>query len=178
MEQTSLLSQSVWLELPKATRTKIASVFNFPEKGNVQTMYGPHGPVVLNDGYGYDALKLVTLERMQELTGSQSDNFYHLFKKIVLLVNEEGVQFYEDRGLTKEEGEAIIKIAREKGKSDDKVILTEEEILVNIKGEKLDPEILTKETPTKKKFCDSCDSKGRFHKKDCPNKEQKHAKTA
>lgn len=149
MEQTSLLSQSVWLELPKPTRAKIAALFEFPEKGNIQTMYGPTGPVVISDGYGYDALKLITMERMQELTGSKSDNFYQLFKKIVMLVDEESVA----------PEEIVEGFDSLKELVDDTV--TEIEI---------DEDSITRGTypSLKKKFCEKCASKGGRHLKICP----------
>lgn len=86
MEQ-SLLSQSVWLSLPLETRAKLANLFSFSEKGSVQTMYGPNGPVVISDGYNYDHLKLITLEKLQKRMGSQSDNFYDLFNHLVEVID-------------------------------------------------------------------------------------------
>lgn len=87
MEQ-SLLSQSVWLALPLNTRAKLAKLFEFPENGSVQTMYGPNGPVVISDGYSYDHLKLISLRKMQELLGSDSTNFYDLFRATVANVDD------------------------------------------------------------------------------------------
>lgn len=82
MEQ-SLLSQSVWLSLPLETRAKLAKLFELPEKGSVQTMYGPNGPEVITDGYGYNHLKLISLEKMQAMLSSDSMNFYDLFRAVV-----------------------------------------------------------------------------------------------
>lgn len=85
---TSLLSQSVWLELPQDTRSKLAKLFNFPEKGGVQVQNGPQGARVISDGYGYDSLKLVTLDKMNELLGTDTDNFYSAFKDMVNNLDE------------------------------------------------------------------------------------------
>lgn len=87
MEQ-SLLSQSVWLSLPLETRAKLAKLFDFPEKGSVQTMYGPNGPVVISDGYNYGHLKLISLDKMQEMLGSKSENFYEVFNATVAAIDD------------------------------------------------------------------------------------------
>lgn len=153
----SLLSPQVWLTLPKETRQKIADLFSITKSGSVYVVNGPNGSEVQSDGYSYSDLSVITVERMQELTGSTSDNFYALFKKIVLLVNEETL--------------------------DEVIEVVEEAILENIEKDMEEGMVL--DVPeedfkiateiTKAKFCDTCDSKGRFHKKDCPNKTT-HAK--
>lgn len=86
--ETSLLSQSVWLALPIETRAKLVKLFNFPDKGSVQTMYGPNGPEVISDGYGYHHLQLITLEKMQMMLGSDSPDFYDLFRAIVANIDD------------------------------------------------------------------------------------------
>lgn len=113
--ETSLLSQSVWLDLPLQTRAKLANLFDFPEKGSVQVVYGAEGPKVLNDGYGYDHLKLITMEKMQQMLPSDSDNFYHLFGALVKNLDAiiGGVQFYDDTKLDKEEVIEVLKITEE-----------------------------------------------------------------
>lgn len=147
MEQ-SLLSQSVWLSLPLATRSKLAELFEFPERGSVQTMYGPNGPEVITDGYGYNHLKLITTEKMQEITGSESDNFYELFKKTVRFVNGE-----------EEERAELLAI-------DELIETVEEAILDNLEQE------MEEEKP---RFCAYCDSKGVRHLKICTRNETKTA---
>lgn len=89
MEQTSLLSGSVWLSLPQETRAKIAELFDIKKSGNVYVVNGANGAEVQSDGYTYKDLSVITLERMQEITGSKSENFYHLFKNIVAIVQDE-----------------------------------------------------------------------------------------
>lgn len=113
--ETSLLSQSVWLDLPLQTRAKLAKLFEFPEKGSVQVVYGAEGPKVLNDGYGYDHLKLITIEKMQQLLASDSDNFYYLFGALVNNLDDiiGGTQFYDDTRLDKEEVIEVLKITEE-----------------------------------------------------------------
>lgn len=79
----SLLSQSFWLALPIETRTKLALLFDMPEKGNVEVSYGPEGPKVISDGYGYEHLKLITIERMNEILGTEYSDFYATFGVLI-----------------------------------------------------------------------------------------------
>lgn len=87
----SLLSGSVWLSLPKDTREKIATLFEMKKSGGVEVFNGPNGPEVRSDGYTYQDLSVITIESMRKITGSDSDNFYHLFKNIVAIVNDEAL---------------------------------------------------------------------------------------
>lgn len=150
MEQ-SLLSNSVWLDLPLETRAKLAILFEMPEKGSVQTMYGPNGPRVLSDGYSHDHLKLVTLEKMNTMLGTDSDNFYATFKLLVKNLDE------------------VI---------GGEVIVIEEKILFAITDEDMQEvgkgavEIL--EEINKKPFCEFCDSKGVRHLKICTRPIMEH----
>lgn len=134
----SLLSPQVWLSLPKETRAKIADLFGMKKSGGVEVFNGPNGPEVRSDGYSYSDLAAITVERMQQITGSTSDNFYALFKKIVMLVDEESVSVHD----------AVIEEI-------------EEAILENIEKD-MEESIIEK-----KKFCEFCESKGRFHRKEC-----------
>lgn len=145
MEQTSLLSQSVWLSLSRETREKLAVLFSLNKSGGVQVSNGPTGAVVLSDGYTYQDLSVITTERMQEVTGSDSENFYLLFKKVVAIVNDE---VYED------ELEELIEVV-------------EEEILENVQKDMEESDI--------KKFCQYCDSKGVRHLKICTRNETQTA---
>lgn len=81
--EPSLLSQSVWLSLPQETRAKLVVLFGMPPKGNVNVVWGPEGAKVMTDGYGYEHLKLITLEKLQEIVGDNDDNFYRLFRYVV-----------------------------------------------------------------------------------------------
>lgn len=145
MEHTSLLSGSVWLSLSQETRAKIAALFEIEKSGSVYVVNGANGPKVQSDGYTYEDLSVITVERMQEITGSKSTDFYHLFRNVVAIVQEEELleEIFETTPEIMEEiGEVAVEIVKE---------------------------------AKKKQFCDKCDSKGSFHKKGCPNKPVKHA---
>lgn len=93
MEQPSYLSQSIWLELPKDTREKLAALFEMPPRGSVQVTSGPlagggFGDRITSDGYGPDHLRLITLDKMNELLGTDTDNFYAAFKELVKNVDD------------------------------------------------------------------------------------------
>lgn len=81
--EPALLSQSFWLALPSEVRAKLVVLFDFPEKGNVNVTYGPNGPVVTSDGYTYEHLKLITIERMNEMLGTDETDFYKAFQMVV-----------------------------------------------------------------------------------------------
>lgn len=178
MEQTSLLSQSVWLALPKPMRVQLAAVFEFPPIGNVQTMYGPTGPVVLSDGYGYDALKLITLDKMNAILGTDTDNFYTAFKNLVKniddIVSGDFKTIYNDPVKHK----LVIDLEEEIEVGElDKVI---EEVIIETEEIPTTGNTVENQTvSTKSRFCEYCTSKGVRHKKDCirPIKEHENKTT-
>lgn len=168
MEQPSLLSQSVWLGLSKSTRSQIATLFEFPPIGNVQTMYGPTGPVVLSDGYGYDALKLITLDKMNSILGTDTDNFYTAFKDLVKHIDD--IVSGEFKTIYNEPVAHKLVIDLEEEIIEDMVKMTVDEVrlaeAIDVTGQ--ESEILV---PGKPRFCEFCDSKGVTHKKVCTRKE-------
>jgi len=139
--ETSLLSGSVWLSLPKPTRAKIAELFGMEKSGGVEVRNGATGPQVISDGYTYRDLSTITVEKMQTILSSEDENFYSLFKKIVALVNEEEI--------VEEMANIVIDEVRLAGAVDF--------------GEQSSEEL----TPGKNRFCEFCDSKGVRHKKNC-----------
>lgn len=143
----SLLSPQVWLSLPQTTRAKIAELFGMKKSGGVEIFNGPNGAEVRSDGYSYSDLAAITIERMQELTSSTSDNFYALFKKIVILVNEETL----DKAI-----EAV-----------------EEAILDNVEKEM--EEVTELEEIKSDRFCQYCTSKGVRHLKICTRNQTENA---
>lgn len=155
----SLLSPQVWLTLPKETRQKIADLFSITKSGSVYVVNGPNGSEVQSDGYSYSDLSVITVERMQELTGSTSDNFYALFKKIVLLVNEETL----DEMIEVVE-EAILENLEKDMEESEIVIFPETQENMAVIGE-VAVEILKE---SKAPFCTQCTSKGGRHLKVCP----------
>jgi len=68
------LTQSYWLSLEHDVRIQMADIFNMPRKGFVQVMDNR----VISDGYDYESLGFVTIEKMQDFTESTSDNFVEL----------------------------------------------------------------------------------------------------
>lgn len=89
MDIKPLLAYNTWLALPQETRHKLEKLFNIPKTGEVivkvggMTPEGNIGGVASSDGHSAGDLYAITIERMQELTGSTSDNFYALFKEVV-----------------------------------------------------------------------------------------------
>lgn len=155
MEQTSLLSQSVWLELPLETRAKLATLFEMPEKGSVQTMYGPTGPTVISDGYSYDHLKRITLEKMNEFLGTDSNNFYATFRNLVKHLDDiiGGEKIVIEEIIVEEMKEAF----------------EEGFVLGATEGVRV-----IQEAKDKNKFCEFCDSKGVRHLKICTRPIKEH----
>lgn len=161
----SLLSPQVWLSLPKETRAKIADLFGMKKSGGVEVFNGPNGPEVRSDGYSYSDLAAITVERMQQITGSTSDNFYALFKKIVLLVDEESVSVVSVHDAAIEEIEEAILENVEKDMEESEIVFSPE-TQENIEAiGKVAVEILK---DSKTPFCTKCTSKGVRHLKVCP----------
>ena len=79
-----LLSQPVWLHLPQETRSKLVSLFGLKRSGATETYMGRDSVVrVVSDGYTVADLLAVTTQKMQELLGSSSTDFYSLFDDVV-----------------------------------------------------------------------------------------------
>ena len=83
----SLLSQHYWMSLSKETRTKLVSLFSIPHTGEAVVSYGPTGPTVQTDGYTYQDLLSISTEKMQELLGVESTDFYELIGEVVVNVD-------------------------------------------------------------------------------------------
>lgn len=75
----NFLSYSVWLKTASATRYKIADLLGIKPRVTRHVVDGR----VISDGFSPDDLAAITKEKMQELTGSKSDDFYVLFEELV-----------------------------------------------------------------------------------------------
>lgn len=79
-----MLSPVIWLQLSQETRRKIATEMNIPKSSGVEVAGGR----VLCDGHTVYDLQAITVEKLQEKTGLDISDFYALFKKYVLQLEE------------------------------------------------------------------------------------------
>lgn len=87
------LSYISWLSLTPEMRQKMAALFEIPRTGESvirvgEIMDGNIGAKQTSDGYTPLDLQVVTLEKMQAITGSKSQNFYELFGEIARDIDE------------------------------------------------------------------------------------------
>lgn len=87
------LSYVAWLSLPVETRQKLVALFEMPKTGESvirvgAMMDGNIGAEQTSDGYTPKDLQVITLEKMQEVAGSKSTNFYELFAQVVKDVDD------------------------------------------------------------------------------------------
>lgn len=79
-----ILSQAVWLKLPQDIRSKLVTLFGIKRSSSTETYMGRDSVVrVVSDGHTAEDLMIVTTEKMQELLGTDSSDFYGLFDDIV-----------------------------------------------------------------------------------------------
>lgn len=92
MDTQPLLAYNVWLSLPHETRRKLETLFQIPRTGEVIVRVGgmtPEGNIggeATQDGHSAKDLYAITIEKMQEFTGIDSDDFYLLFNQTVAFV--------------------------------------------------------------------------------------------
>ena len=79
----SLLSQHVWLSLKSDTRAKLAEMFGLKKSGTPMVNIGAYGAEVISDGYSPVDFVPISINRMNEILGTASKDFYELFDKIV-----------------------------------------------------------------------------------------------
>lgn len=82
------LSYVAWMSLPVETRQKLVALFVIEKTGesvvHVGAMTGGNiSGEHKSDGYTPKDLAIISLEKMQEITGSKNDNFYELFGQLV-----------------------------------------------------------------------------------------------
>lgn len=74
-----MVAPSVWLQLKKETRHKIAAFLGMSKTGGVEVYDG----MVACDGYTAEDLSMVTAELLQKELGLESTDFYELFRELV-----------------------------------------------------------------------------------------------
>lgn len=88
MKDGTLLAYHTWISLPRETRIKLVQLFEIPRTGEVivRTITTKNGnPIgeVQQDGHAPVDLYAITLQKLQQFTGSRSDNFDALFEEVV-----------------------------------------------------------------------------------------------
>ena len=79
-----LLSQPVWLHLSPVVRQKLVQLFGLKRSGATETYMGRDSIVrVVSDGYTAGDLLAVSTEKMQELLGTDSKDFYGLLDDVL-----------------------------------------------------------------------------------------------
>lgn len=68
--------------MPEEVRHKLVVLFDIPRSGRTVVEYRAAGAVVTSDGFTPTDIEAITLEKMQGLLGSESDNFYKLFEEV------------------------------------------------------------------------------------------------
>lgn len=74
-----MLATKIWLELPQATRKKVATYLEIPRSGVTEVSGGR----VISDGYTMNDLAQINLERLQKLFNTEDTDFYKLFNRLV-----------------------------------------------------------------------------------------------
>ncbi len=82
-----MLSRAIWLGLPVETRMKIATIFNMKKTTGTEVF----GTRVVCDGYTEESFQVITIEKLQEVTGKKSTDFYELFNLLVNQINDEKI---------------------------------------------------------------------------------------
>ena len=141
------LSYHIWLSLPPEVRHKLVTLFDMPRTGRTVVEYRATGVVVTSDGFTPIDLQSVSLRRMQEMLGSDSDNYYKLFEVVVLNLDALLGGTFVALG-TKQE---VSEVAPEERVTSAAELTPEEHVSTDMP-----------------KFCGTCDSKGGRHKKVCP----------
>lgn len=108
------LSYVAWLSLPTETRQKLVALFEIPKTGESVIRVGAivDGNISAeqtSDGYTPKDLQVITLEKMQEVAGSKSTNFYELFGQIVKDIDE----YIETESGAFAEGDIAVGLGRE-----------------------------------------------------------------
>jgi hypothetical protein len=76
----NLLSYPVWLALDIQTKLKLATMFDIPRRGTVQTI---NGFGMIQDGFEHSDLARITRESMQEKGIPFHDDFYKMFDLLI-----------------------------------------------------------------------------------------------
>ena len=76
---------SQWVSLPFETRQRLVELFGLNRSGGSLVEDGR----LKTDGYTEKDLSEISMERMQKLLNSDSENFYDLFDKVLTFVEEQ-----------------------------------------------------------------------------------------
>jgi len=108
MDIQPLLAYNTWLSLPRETRHKLEQLFSIPRTGEVIVRSGSVSSAgniqgeVTSDGHSAKDLYAITVEKMQEYTGSKHTDFYALFSEVLEKIDG-GSMFYDDNRVELEE---------------------------------------------------------------------------
>jgi len=80
-----ILSTHMWVSLPNEVRRRIRVVFGIPKSGFTEVSDG----VIISDGVTQEDFKSLTINKMKEYLGEESDDFHKLFDKVVAKINDE-----------------------------------------------------------------------------------------
>ena len=67
-----------WLELAQEDRQRIADSLGIKRSGVSQVVAGHAGGKIVSDGFTPEDLKVITVEKLQELTGSKKKDIMEL----------------------------------------------------------------------------------------------------
>jgi hypothetical protein len=105
-----MLSQQYWLSLSRETRERIAILLEIPKSTGVTVQ----GGVVISDGYTYQDLATVTLEKLQLFMNEAEPDFYKLFGKLVHNVELPPIDLKPQEELLEEE---VVELTEEEKKT-------------------------------------------------------------
>lgn len=81
------LSVPDWVSLPQDIRTKLKNQFQIPRSGGSEVQTFSTGNRIVSDGHTHQDLKAISLEKLQEFVGSNSQDFYGLFQQAIDKLN-------------------------------------------------------------------------------------------
>ena len=81
-DSSNFLPYSKWIDLPEATRVKIAGMFGIPRTLEREVF----GNKVVQDGFSAGSLGAITIDEMQKLLHTTEKDFYSLFRALVEFV--------------------------------------------------------------------------------------------
>ncbi len=75
-----MLYPQQWLTYPHETRLKLAELLKLPKTGHIHvTSRGE----IISDGFTPEDLKNITVEKLQELTNSKTEDIVKLMEKLI-----------------------------------------------------------------------------------------------
>lgn len=77
------MAYNIWIKLPEEVRHKLVVLFDIPRSGRTVVEYRAEGAIVTSDGFTPTDIEAITLDKMQGLLASNSENFYQLFSDVV-----------------------------------------------------------------------------------------------